>query len=161
VGWWILAAALCVAGGCSRARPATAPADTVEPERSRENDVERNPPAASGAAEDSVEANPVLAPPAPAPEDTVETPPPTPPKVAVEMDPSERKRLESQARADLASVERALLAASSRPRDHDSNETVATIRGLMDAARSALAESDVQAAATLAHKARLLADELP
>ena len=111
------------------------------------------------------------APPEPVP---IEPPPPVPvasePKptapaeesheVSVEIDDEQRATLTSSAARDLEEAERAIRSARARPLSAAGREKVATIEGLVAAARDATKNGDLPAAAALAHKARLLAQEL-
>jgi hypothetical protein len=80
-------------------------------------------------------------------------------EVQVELSTEERLALAADASRDLAHAEQALLAEDPNPPSAERREKLDTIRSLIDSAKAAYAD-DLRAAATLAHKARLLAEEL-
>jgi hypothetical protein len=83
------------------------------------------------------------------------------PSVSVALPEEERLQLRSAALADITAADIALSGLGPRALTEEEKQTVETIRGLMDQARHALSGEDIQAAADLARKARLLADKLP
>jgi hypothetical protein len=66
-----------------------------------------------------------------------------------------------QVLAELAESDSLLLLAQGQTRSAEDRERLATVRGLIDQAQAAMERDDLDAAANLSHKARLLADELP
>lgn len=100
---------------------------------------------------------PVAADPAP-----VTSPPPaiTPEQeVGVELDATRRAGLAAQARKDLEEAQLAIQAIPRETAAADRLQKIETVESLIHAARAAY-DTDVQASAALAHKARLLASEL-
>jgi hypothetical protein len=79
--------------------------------------------------------------------------------VQVELSAEERVALAAEARKDLELAEQALRSGDAEPTSDERREKLDTIRNLIDSAKAAYTE-DLRAAATLAHKARLLAEEL-
>ncbi|MGQ0721276.1 MAG: hypothetical protein ACT4PE_06840 [Candidatus Eiseniibacteriota bacterium] len=79
--------------------------------------------------------------------------------VQVELSAEERLSLATEARKDLELAEQALRSEDPDPPGAERREKLDTIRNLIDSAKAAYSE-DLRAAATLAHKARLLAEEL-
>jgi hypothetical protein len=79
--------------------------------------------------------------------------------VQVELSAEERLALATEARRDLELAEQALRSEDPHPPGAGRREKLDTIRNLIDSAKAAYSE-DLRAAATLAHKARLLAEEL-
>jgi hypothetical protein len=79
--------------------------------------------------------------------------------VQVELSAEERVALAAEARKDLELAEQALRSGDAEPTSAEWREKLDTIRNLIDSAKAAYTE-DLRAAATLAHKARLLAEEL-
>lgn len=79
-------------------------------------------------------------------------------EVAVDLGAQRRAELVVQARKDVVEAER-MIAGYVPTADTARNEKVRAVEGLITQARSAL-ETDPDAAATLAHKARLLAEEI-
>lgn len=90
----------------------------------------------------------------------VEAPAESPVDEAGDLAPSrsdeEAERLASEARSDLEAAEAIL----GRPGDEADGEMAAVVRDLVDQARAALAEDDLERARNLAHKARTLAEDL-
>jgi hypothetical protein len=78
--------------------------------------------------------------------------------VQVELSETQRRSLAAEATKDLEHAEHVLVTYR-KPRNSENGEKLDTIRTLVDAARAAY-DQDLRAAATLAHKARLLAAEL-
>ncbi|MDM7914155.1 MAG: hypothetical protein ACE15D_09985 [Candidatus Eisenbacteria bacterium] len=61
---------------------------------------------------------------------------------------------------DLRIAELSVTRSVDRVQTEEQKQKLRTVRGLIDQARKAFDHEDLQAAANLAHKARLLADEL-
>ncbi len=103
---------------------------------------------------------PPAAPSKPAPADTLAAAAPAVPEreVAVELGTDRRAELVVQARKDVVEAER-LIAALAPATDAARADKVRAVEGLVAQARTAM-EMDPDAAATLAHKARLLAEEI-
>lgn len=106
--------------------------------------------------------------PPPAKKDVPPTPEPTPPpeakisaqqEVGVELDASTKADLAAQTRKDLEEAERLVRTLASGALTTDRREKVATVDSLITSARAAF-DTDVEAAAALARKARLLAEEI-
>jgi hypothetical protein len=140
----VAAAALAVlAWGCSRAPTRPAEIDEPPPATPPAPEPDRAP-TADIALPDSAEASPL---------DEAQ-------EILVDLDDEERQTLTSNAQRDLREAEQSIRDAERRVLSAENRETLATVEGLLAAARDAFAEHDIQAAATLAHKARLLASEL-
>jgi len=157
------AAAIASVVGCSRG---PAPTEIVEPEP--EATPSESPAEESrGPAENPAEGAPGAAPTAPATD-----PEPDPvakasggrveesPEISVDLDEGKQATLAAAAERDLQEAVKVARAAQTRALSPEKLETLATVEGLVAAARDALTASDVQAAATLANKAKLLAAEL-
>jgi hypothetical protein len=132
------------------AEPAPAEPEAVEPEA-----VEPEP--AVVAQPETPPAN--VAPPAPV---AVENPVPVEEtqEIVVELDETQRASLAADAERDLRLAVDAVRDAQLRSLSAEQQETLATVEGLVAAARDALAADDIQAAANLANKAKLLSAEL-
>ena len=72
-----------------------------------------------------------------------------------------RRELRRTALADLAAVNSMVAATEELILTEAESEKLQTIRGLIELAQAALEREDIQAVANLAHKARLLGEELP
>jgi hypothetical protein len=81
--------------------------------------------------------------------------------ISVERPWTDRILLRDQVLAELAESDSLLLLAQGQTRSAEDRERLATVRGLIDQAQAAMERDDLDAAANLSHKARLLADELP
>lgn len=109
--------------------------------------------------------------PEPAAADTISVPdtlalaPPDPvtasPTVSVALPEARRRELRRTALADLAAVNSMVSATEQRILTEAEDQKLQTIRGLIEQAQAALERKDIQAVANLAHKARLLGEELP
>jgi outer membrane biosynthesis protein TonB len=98
-----------------------------------------------------------------------QSPPTTPPapeqkmspdqEVGVKLDEGKRADLAAQTRKDLEEAERLVSAVDASTLGLTAQEKVATVKSLIASSRAAYG-TDVEAAAALAHKARLLAGEL-
>jgi hypothetical protein len=170
---------LAIAYACGRApapsqpdEPAAEP-PAAEPQETAQAETPAEPPPVEPAPAEPapVEASPEAAappettpPPDVAPPDpvAVENPVPVedPQEIVVELDAAQRAALAAQAERDLALAVQVLRDAQLRELSAQEQETLATVEGLVAAARDALAASDVQGAANLANKAKLLAAEL-
>lgn len=121
--------------------------------------ADRNPPRANGGRRRGSDRTrqPSIA------ESTATTPggPAELPSVSVALPEEERMQLRNAALADITQADIVLSGLSRRSLTQEEKRSVDTIRGLMDQARDALVKEDIQAAADLARKARLLADKLP
>jgi len=95
----------------------------------------------------------------PAAPDSSAPPPAADPAVAVGLDDARKAELAAQARKDIAAAERAIGALAPAPAGSTRAEKLRTAQSLLAAARDAVA-ADPEAAATLARKARVLAEEL-
>jgi hypothetical protein len=80
--------------------------------------------------------------------------------VSILLPASERLRLRAACLKDLAIADSLLAPVAAWAVTAADVEKVATARGFLDQARAALAREDIQAAANLAHKGRLLTEEL-
>lgn len=83
------------------------------------------------------------------------------PTVSVDLPEERRRQLRRTALADLAAVNSMVAATEQRMLTEAEDEKLQTIRGLIEQAQAALNRKDIQAVANLAHKARLLGEELP
>jgi hypothetical protein len=162
---------LAIAPGCGRA---PAPSQPDEPAAGI---AAVEAPAAEPAAPEPAPVEPVPAEPAPTAAAPPEAPPPdvAPPdpvavenpvpveeaqEIVVELDDAQRAALATQAERDLALAVQDVRDAQLRTLSAQELETLATVEGLVAAARDKLAADDIQAAANLANKAKLLAAEL-
>jgi hypothetical protein len=82
------------------------------------------------------------------------------PAVTVSLPEAELRKLEARAREDLDETSRLLGSVEAASLDSSEREKRRTVIGFVAQAESALESQDIQAAANLAHKARLLAEEL-
>ena len=101
---------------------------------------------------------------APAPKPTPETPPPEPKisaqqEVGVGLDATTKADLAVQTRKDLDEAERLVRTLAAGELSAERREKVATVDSLITSSRAAF-DADIEAAASLAHKARLLAEEI-
>jgi hypothetical protein len=81
--------------------------------------------------------------------------------VSVALSDAEKSQLRTACLGDLAAAESMLSSAASRSGGREADrEKLETARGFVTEARSALDKGDVRAAATLAHKARVLAETI-
>ncbi len=137
-------------GAASVAPRADAPVDRPGPETA----PDPPPPAPAKPVADAKPA------PAGTPADTLAAAAPAVPEreVAVELGTDKRAELVVQARKDVVEAER-LIAALAPSTDEERADKVRAVEGLVAQARTAL-EMDPDAAATLARKARLLAEEI-
>jgi hypothetical protein len=85
----------------------------------------------------------------------------TSPTVSVALPESRRRELRRTALSDLAAVNSMVAVTEQRILTEEENQKLQTIRGLIEQAQAALEREDIQAVANLAHKARLLGEELP
>ena len=81
------------------------------------------------------------------------------PELTVGLDATKKADLTAQARADLDAAEARIRTLRRQPLGPQKSERVRTVESMIAAAREALAD-DPTAAANLAHKARLLAEEI-
>lgn len=156
----LLAAGVYGCGGAAPVAPRVeAPVEKPVPEA-----VPSPPPVTTLTPEADPPASPVPSKPAadpkPAPADTVAAATPAVPEreVAVELGTAKRAELVVQARKDVVEAER-LIAGHVPGSDTARNDKVRAVQGLVAQARTAM-DMDPDAAATLAHKARLLAEEI-
>jgi hypothetical protein len=96
----------------------------------------------------------------PASSDTQTAGSPATPTLSVDLPPAERARLVEAARRDREDTESLLKAIKVDTLPPDGQERLRTIQGLLDDSAEAANRGDLQAAASLVHKARLLAEEL-
>ncbi len=94
------------------------------------------------------------------PEQPALEPPPALPSVSIAMPEEQRARLERLTRAELAMADRITTEIAPRLKADADLEKLATVKGLIEQTNAALDRSDIQSAANLAHKAKLLATEL-
>ena len=95
------------------------------------------------------------------PPDTTVAPPDTaaaPASVTVNLSRAEKIRLATAARTDLTDVQRILDGLAREKLSEDELDRIRTVENLVESARERLDADDVQAAASLAHKAGLLAE---
>ena len=105
---------------------------------------------------DTVAVSPAAVAPAPVIQDSSASPP----FVSVDIPEKERADLAAKTREDIRETE-AILSALEAGADRDRmRERIDTVRGLIQQSRAAGDRKDARAAATLAHKARLLATEM-
>jgi hypothetical protein len=99
--------------------------------------------------------------PSPVPQ-TVSSEPDTlpPPMISVQLSPDERVRLAMETEENLAQARQSLGRLGGEGLTAAQMARVETLHGLIDAATAAREKQDLQAAAQLARKARLLADQL-
>ncbi|MGH2571619.1 MAG: hypothetical protein ACRDGR_10355, partial [bacterium] len=83
-----------------------------------------------------------------------------PQEIVVELDEAQRAELAAGVERDLRIAVDAVREAQLRELSAEQQETLATVEELAAAARNAVAADDIQAAANLANKAKLLAAEL-
>jgi hypothetical protein len=167
-----LVALLASAHACGRApspaQPDEPAAEPVAVEPEPEPEVQENASAETPAEPAPAEPAPEVATPTPppdvAPPDPVAVENPVPveeaQEIVVELDDAQRAALAAQADRDLTLAVGVLRDAQLRELSAQEQETFATVEGLVAAARDAITASDVQGAANLANKAKLLAAEL-
>ena len=121
----------------------------------------------SAACSSAPPAPPAPAPPAARPAPTRTVPPPPPPRppappavLSPQAPPEEERRLVRVTNENIAGAEQILKQIDSRRLSSEQQDTAQTIRSFIAKARDALGTNDVGRAATLADKARVLADEL-
>lgn len=85
---------------------------------------------------------------------------PSPPAVSIALPEEKRERLERLARAEMGIAERITTQIEPRLTSDKDQEKLKTVRGLIEQTHAALDRDDIQSAANLAHKAKLLATEL-
>jgi hypothetical protein len=81
-------------------------------------------------------------------------------EIVVDLDADQKATLAADAERNLQEAVQVVRAAQTRQLSPEKLETLATVEGLVAAARDALTAGDIQAAATLANKAKLIAAEL-
>jgi len=86
---------------------------------------------------------------------------PEPPAISIALPPGERLRLTHTTLVDLAAADSILVHVAPRLSREKDRKKMATVQGLIEQARSALAREDIRSASNLAQKARVLAKELP
>ncbi len=94
------------------------------------------------------------------PEQPSITPAPAPPSVSIALPEAQRERLERLTRAEMGIAERITTQIAPRLKSRADLEKLKTVRGLIEQTHAALDRDDIQSAANLAHKAKLLATEL-
>jgi hypothetical protein len=114
-------------------------------------------PASPRAASDSIVESP---PPEQTPGQPEIAPAEAPPSISVALPEEQRDRLERIARAEIAMAESIIDRIAPRLTADKDREKLQTVRGLVEQTHAALDREDNQAAANLAHKAKLLATEL-
>jgi hypothetical protein len=87
-------------------------------------------------------------------------PEPAPPSVSIAMPEEQRARLERLTRAELGMADRITTEIAPRLKADADLEKLRTVKGLIEQSHAALDRDDIQSAANLAHKAKLLATEL-
>ena len=87
-------------------------------------------------------------------------PTPAPPSVSIALPEAQRERLERLTRAEMGMAERITTQIASRLKSDADLEKLKTVLGLIEQTHAALDRDDIQSAANLAHKAKLLATEL-
>ncbi len=83
-----------------------------------------------------------------------------PPWISIDIPEAERRQLMETMERDLEETRGILRSLEGRPMEPATREKATTIRGLIDQAVEARNRQDIRGASRLAHKARLLADEL-
>ena len=83
-----------------------------------------------------------------------------PPTISVRLTEEEKSTLRLEADRNLRTAREALARLELRGRDESLRESIATLRDLVDSAQATEGQGDLQAAAQLARKAKLLAEEL-
>ncbi len=83
------------------------------------------------------------------------------PSVSIDLSDKERRSLLRVARDDLAVAMARVESAARRSRTPGEGKELETVRGLIEQAQAALDREDLQAAANLAEKARILGEKLP
>ncbi len=86
--------------------------------------------------------------------------PSPPPSVSIAMPEEQRARLERLTRAELGMADRITTEIAPRLKSDADLEKLQTVKGLIEQSHAALDRDDIQSAANLAHKAKLLATEL-
>lgn len=76
------------------------------------------------------------------------------------MSDSDRERFETSYRADIESVGRAIRRFSENRLPQEDMDKLQTAKGLVSQSNAAFEQQDLQAAANLAHKARVLVEEI-
>ena len=99
-------------------------------------------------------------PPAPAPPVAAVTPPATVPVLAPQLSAEEEDRLTQKARSQIEGAEKVLSQIEKGRLRRTDQSTLATVLDFLAKAREAMAGRDYQRAATLADKARVLAEDL-
>jgi hypothetical protein len=98
------------------------------------------------------------------PTETIEQPAtiaaPAPPSVSIALPAAQRQRLERLTRAEMGMAESITTQIAPRLTTSADQEKLRTVQGLIEQTHAALDRDDIQAAANLAHKAKLLATEL-
>lgn len=82
------------------------------------------------------------------------------PTVSVDLPEAQRQELKDAAVSEIAETNSLLIEVEERTTTEEEKEKLHTIRSLIEQAEAALEREDIQAAANLAHKAKLLAEEL-
>lgn len=82
------------------------------------------------------------------------------PSVSVDLPPRDRAKLESTARSDIAVADSLVRANAYRKLPGPERDKLETALGLTEQARDAIKRGDLQAAATLAYKAKVVASEV-
>lgn len=95
-----------------------------------------------------------------APDEPSIKPAPSPPAVSIALPEEQRERLERLARAEMGIAERITTQIGPRLTSGRDIEKLRTVLGLIEQTHAALDREDIQSAANLAHKAKLLATEL-
>jgi len=103
---------------------------------------------------------PVAQGPGAAPADTIKAVEQPPLSVSVAMTEKEREQLRTVCIGDLAAAELIINRLSPRANGTASRQEIETVRGFVTQSRAALESDDIRAAATLAHKARVLAEDM-
>jgi hypothetical protein len=114
------------------------------------------------AAAGCAQSKPVATTPRPAPPKAIPAPaPPRPPAViSPQSSPEEERRLTQLTQANIDGAEQRLKELGERRLSAEALETAETVRSFIAKAREALGANDLARAATLADKARVLADDL-
>lgn len=82
------------------------------------------------------------------------------PSISVEMPNSDRERFEASYRTDIELVDRAIRRFSEDQLPQGDMDKLQTAKGLVSQSNAAFEQQDLQAAANLAHKARVLVEEI-